>query len=148
MAMVIYLGADHGGFELKEKIKRLLASMNLHFEDLGTHTPDSVDYPEYGANVAKAVAKKKDACGIAVCGTGIGICMAANKVPGARATLAYNNESAKMSKEHNNSNILCLGGRTMEHDAALEMVKIWLTTPYSNEDRHNRRLREIAELEK
>ena len=149
MAMVIYVGSDHAGYPLKEKIKKILDKKRYDIKDMGTDKADvSVDYPDYAAKVAKSVAKNKATLGILICGTGIGVCIAANKVKGARAALAYNALSAELAREHNNANILCVGARTMDHRTALNIVKTWLSSSFTNEARHTRRIREISKLEK
>jgi ribose 5-phosphate isomerase B len=143
----IVLGADHGGFELKEYIKTFLKSQSqFAVNDLGTHSLDSVDYPIFGKAVAEAVARGEAQYGILVCGTGIGISIAANKVNGIRAALVYDELTAKMSREHNNANVLCLGGRTTEPSKALKLVEIFLSTTFEG-GRHQRRLDEIAAIE-
>lgn len=143
----IALGADHGGFELKEHIKTFLQSTpQFVVNDLGTHSLDSVDYPIFGKAVAEVVARGEAQYGILVCGTGIGISIAANKVAGIRAALVYDELTAKMSREHNNANVLCLGGRTTEPSKALKLVEIFLNTPFEG-GRHQRRLDEIAAIE-
>ena len=149
MAMVIYLGADHAGYALKEKLKLMLEKKHIGFDDCGTHSEaDKVDYPDYAEMVAKSVLKNKGALGILVCGTGIGMCIAANKFKGIRAALCYNEFSAKMAREHNDANILCLGGRTMKPALASRIANAWLSTQFTNDDRHKRRLGKIAGLEK
>lgn len=110
--MKIIIGADHAGFDVKEKIKRLLDKKNIKYEDIGAKTfNETDDYPDYAKIAAKKVAKDKDSKGILVCGTGVGICIAANKVKGARAVAAYDAYTAKMSRSHNDANVLCLRGR-------------------------------------
>ena len=144
---MILIGSDHGGFDLKEKIKKFLIEKKIEVEDIGTKINESVDYPDYGIKVAKLVSEGKAKRGILVCGTGIGMSIVANKFPKIRATLCSDTYSAKMSREHNDSNILILGGRIIEDEKALEIVKIWLETPFEG-GRHKRRLEKIDELEK
>ena len=144
---MILIGSDHGGFDLKEKIKKFLIGEKVEFEDIGTKINESVDYPDYGIKVARAVSEGKAERGILVCGTGIGMSIVTNKFAKIRATLCSDTYSAKMSREHNDSNILILGGRIIEDEKALEIVKIWLETPFEG-GRHKRRLDKIDELEK
>ncbi len=143
----IYIGSDHGGIKLKETIKKLIEEEGYEAEDLGCYDKESCDYPEYAKKVAEKVAEE-DGRGILICGTGIGMCIAANKVKGIRAAFAYDDFTAKMSREHNNSNILCLGERSLEEDNAKNITKIWLRTKFSSEERHHRRVNKIMEMEK
>jgi ribose 5-phosphate isomerase B len=142
----IALGADHGGWELKEAIKSQVQELGHHIQDFGTHDETSVDYPEYGEAVASAVAEGKADRGILVCGTGIGMSMVANKHPGIRAALCHDLFTARLSREHNDANILVLGGRVIGKGLALEMVKVWLETEFLG-GRHSRRLQRIREWE-
>lgn len=139
--MKIYIGADHGGFELKEEIKKQFKDM----EDMGTDSTDSCDYPKIAEKVARKVAT--EGLGILICGTGIGMCMAANKIKGIRAAICYDEYTAKMAREHNNANILCLGGRTTKLEKAKKIVDIFLNTQPSDEERHKRRVKEVMDLE-
>jgi len=139
----IAIGSDHGGFELKEKIKAYLKKKKIKVEDFGTDSLESCDYPDFAYLVAKAVAKKKYDRGILVCGSGVGVTIVANKVPGIRAVNAYSVDIAKQSRLHGDCNVLCLGGRYIKNDKALKIVETWLKTPFSNEDRHLRRIRKI-----
>jgi len=135
---IIFLGSDHGGFELKTKIEAHL-SMTYKIQDLGTYTPDSVDYPLFAQKVACAVLAHQNSVGILVCGTGIGISIAANRFNGIRAALVYDSFTAQMAKRHNNANILCLGGRTTPCETAFQLVDIWLNEPFEA-GRHQNRL--------
>jgi len=144
--MRVALGADHAGFQLKEAVRRFLDAQHVPHEDFGTFSPESVDYPGYAARVAAAVASGEFERGILVCGTGIGMAMAANKIAGIRAAPVGDLESARLSREHNNANILALGGRLTPIDRALEIVRVFLDTPFSG-GRHQRRLDQIASLE-
>lgn len=144
--MKIFIGSDHGGFKLKEEIKEYLEELNYEYEDIGTENKESCDYPDFAYKVAKKVAETKGR-GIVICGTGIGVSMAANKVKGIRAALAFNEYTAKMSREHNNSNVLCLGERTTKEALAKKIVKVWLDTKFSKEERHHRRVDKIMKLE-
>jgi ribose 5-phosphate isomerase B len=143
--MKIALGCDHGGYELKEKILAFLKDMNHQVEDLGTHGPESVDYPQYAAKVARAVTSGEVERGILICGSGIGMSITANRFPGIRAALVSEPFSAKMSRRHNDSNILCLGGRFIGQDLAAEIVKVWLDEPFDG-GRHERRIELIDKV--
>ena len=143
----IAIGADHAGFELKEKVKSLLKELNYEVVDYGTNTPDSVDYPLIAKLVANSVKNKDPERGILVCGTGIGMSIAANKIKGIIAAPCYDVETAKLSRQHNNSNVLTLGGRMIDFAKAEDIVKIWLETEFEG-GRHQRRVQEIRDLEK
>ena len=144
--MKIFIGSDHGGFKLKEKIKEYLKELNHEYEDIGTNSNESCDYPDFAYKVAKKVAETNGK-GIVICGTGIGVSMAANKVKGIRAASVFDEYTAKMSREHNNSNVLCLGERTTKENMAKKIVKIWLNTKFSKEERHHKRVDKIMKLE-
>jgi ribose 5-phosphate isomerase B len=143
---MIALGADHAGWELKEEIKAWLLERNVELLDFGTHSPDSVDYPDYAAQVGEAVAAGKAERGVLVCGTGIGMAMAANKVPGVRAAFCPDLFTARMSREHNDANVLALGGRLTGRELALEIVEMWLRAEFQG-GRHARRVGKVTELE-
>ena len=143
----IAIGSDHAGFSVKEIIRKYLESAGYTVSDLGTSSEQSVDYPDYGKAVAEHVISKQADLGIAVCGSGIGISIAANKVPGIRAALAHDVHTARLAREHNDANVLALGGRILTSEAAIEMVQVFLTTAYLG-GRHQRRLDKIAEIEK
>jgi len=145
--MKIALGSDHGGSQLKEVIKEYLKDKNYEIEDFGTYDTSSVDYPEIGEKVAVAVKDEVADKGIIVCGTGLGISISANKVPGIRAALVSDTFSAKMSRAHNDANILALGGRVLGDDLALEIVEAWLNTEFEG-GRHERRVNKMKDLEK
>ncbi len=142
----IALGADHGGFETKEQIKRLLADLGHDYQDFGTHSTEAVDYPDYAHLVARAVAGGTCDLGIMVDGAGIGSCMVANKVPGVRAAMCYDQASARNSREHNGANVLTLGGKMISADRIREIVSAWLGTELT-EDRHRRRVAMIDAIE-
>ncbi|WP_053954745.1 ribose 5-phosphate isomerase B [Inediibacterium massiliense] len=144
---MIALGSDHGGYNLKETIKAYLEENNIPCKDFGTNSTESVDYPEFGAKVAEAVVSKECEKGIICCGTGIGISISANKVPGIRCAVVSDTFSAQMSREHNNANILALGERVIGKGLALEIVKVWLSTEFAG-DRHQRRIDKITDIEK
>lgn len=137
--MKIAVAGDHGGFALKEKIAAYLAEAGYEVENLGTYSEESVDYPEYGRKCAEAVVSGQADRGIVVCGTGIGISIAANKVHGARCALCTSVHMAEMTRRHNDANMLALGGRTTEDGLALEIVKTWLETEFEG-GRHQRRV--------
>lgn len=143
---MICIGSDHGGYLLKEEIKSFLTEKNISFFDFGTNSQESVDYPDIADNVAHAVASGKYEKGILICGTGIGICIAANKVNGIRAALCHDVFSAQMSREHNDANILTLGERVIGFGLARMIVDKWLTTEFSG-GRHLNRVHKIKALE-
>jgi ribose 5-phosphate isomerase B len=142
----IALGSDHAGFELKEEIKKYLESLNCAYYDFGTHSTESVDYPDFCFPVAEKVASKEFDFGILVCATGIGMSIAANKVKGVRAALCCYPETARLTREHNNSNILTLGARFIKPDIAKEIVKIFIETSFEGE-RHLRRINKIKDYD-
>jgi ribose 5-phosphate isomerase B len=142
----IVIGSDHAGFPVKETIRKYLEAAGYPVEDQGTCSEESVDYPDYGKAVGERVASKQADLGIAVCGSGIGISIAANKVPSIRAALAHDVTTARLAREHNNANVLALGGRIVTPEAAIEMVQTFLTTAYLG-GRHQRRLDKIAAIE-
>lgn len=143
----IYLGADHAGFDTKEKLKKYFKQKRITFEDLGTYSSDRVDYPDFAFQVAKKVAREKESRGILICGTGTGMVIAADKVKGIRAVAAYDKYSAEMSRFHNDTNILGLRGRFFPFKKTREIISIWLKTQFSGEARHKRRIRKIKEFE-
>lgn len=143
----IALGADHGGFEMKEQVKSLLADLGHDYQDFGTHSTEAVDYPDYAHLVARAVAGRTCDVGIVIDGAGIGSCMAANKVPGVRAAMCYDEASARNSREHNGANVLTLGGKMISADRMREIVRVWLATELT-EDRHRRRVEKITAIER
>lgn len=146
--MRIGLGSDHGGYNLKAEITTYLESKGIECVDFGTkNAEESVDYPMYGETVANAVASKEVDYGILCCGTGIGISLAANKVPGIRCAVVSDVFSAKMSKAHNDANMLSLGERVLGRGLALEIVDAWINTEFEG-DRHSRRVDMIKEIEK
>jgi len=145
--MQIGVASDHGGFELKEELKPFLKSLGAEPIDLGTFSAESVDYPDFGALVAEKVSRGELGKGILICGTGIGMSMVANKFPRIRAALANDLYSSRCSREHNDANILIIGGRIVGKELAKEIVKVWLETPFA-QGRHKRRLEKIEALEK
>ncbi len=143
----IVIASDHGGLTTKSALIASLTAAGVEVEDFGTSNGDSVDYPDFAALVASAIARGEVDRGILVCGTGIGIAIAANKFPGVRAAVIHDEFTAQMSKQHNNANIIALGGRTMEPEQACRLVEIWRTVEYEG-GRHQLRLDKIARLEK
>lgn len=140
---MIAIGSDHGGFELKQAIMAHLDKRGLEYKDFGTYDKASCDYPEYGKAVAHAVASGEHERGIIICGTGIGISISANKVPGIRAALCTDCFMAEATRLHNDANILALGGRVVGEGLALKIVDTFLDTPFSNDERHIRRISKI-----
>ena len=142
---MIAVGSDHGGFELKEAIKTYLEERGLEYRDYGTYDESSCDYPDYAHAVAHAVANGECERGILVCGTGIGVSLADNKVKGIRCALCGDVFSAEMSRLHNDANCLALGARVVGPGLALKIVETYLDTPFSNDERHARRIAKIEE---
>jgi ribose 5-phosphate isomerase B len=145
--MKIALGCDHGGFELKEDLKNFLIEQGYEVIDYGTNSPEMIDYPDITFPLAKDVAKGKCERGIICCGTGVGVSIAANKVHGIRAANCHDTFSARASREHNNANILTLGGRVIGKGLAQEIVQVWLKSEFI-EGRHLRRINKISDYEK
>ncbi len=143
--MKIAIGCDHGGLNLKNIIIDYLKENKYEVIDEGTYSFDSCDYPIYGKRVAKDVAEKRADLGIVVCSTGIGMSIVANKVNGIRCALVTDVNSAKLTREHNNTNVLALGEKNVSKELALEIVKIWLNTPFSQDERHIRRINSICD---
>lgn len=144
--MKIGIGSDHGGYELKEYIKSFLKEKGVEYIDYGTNSSESVDYPEFGEKVAEAVKNKEIDRGIVICGTGIGISISCNKVKGVRCALCSDTYSARMSVEHNNAQVLALGGRVVGKDLAIEIVSIWVDASFEG-GRHEKRLNKISDIE-
>lgn len=142
---MIALASDHTALEMKETIKELLDEMGLEYKDYGTYTSDRCDYPVYGARAAKAVASGECDRGIIICGTGVGISLAANKIPGIRCVVCSEPYSAQLSRLHNNSNMLAFGARVIGPELAKMIARIWLETPFEG-GRHQRRIDMIAAL--
>jgi ribose 5-phosphate isomerase B len=142
----IALGADHAGYHVKEAIRQFLENAGYPVDDLGTWSEESVDYPDYGKAVADRVAAHQDVYGIAVCGTGMGMAIAANKVPGIRAAVAHNVDTARLAREHNDANVLAMGGRVISGTQAVEMVQTFLNTTFAG-GRHARRVEKIIQIE-
>ena len=142
---MLAIGSDHGGFDLKEAIKKHLDSRGIEYKDFGTYSSASCDYPVYGKAVAKAVASGECERGILICGTGLGISITANKVPGIRAALCGDCFAAEATRLHNDANILALGARVTGEGLALKIVDTFLDTPFSDDERHIRRISMIED---
>jgi ribose 5-phosphate isomerase B len=146
-AKTIAIGSDHGGFTLKEKLKPIFEEFGLHIQDVGVHEEKPVDYPDIARQVAEIVASGQALRGVIIDGAGIGSSIVANKFPGIRAALCYDKASARNSREHNDSNVLTLGGRLLTATQAEEVLRVWLTTPFAG-GRHAARVQKITEIEK
>lgn len=143
---MIALASDHGGFELKESVKKKLDEMGQEYKDFGTYSSESADYALYAVKAAGAVARGEADKGILICSTGLGICMAANKVKGIRAAACTDLFSAEMTRRHNNANVLCMGAMLVDEEKAFEIVEKFLTTDFEG-GRHQRRIDQIAQIE-
>ena len=143
---MIAIACDHGGYHYKQMLMQHLDDRGIAYKDFGTFTPDSCDYPDYAKPVANAVAAGEYEKGILICGTGIGMSIAANKVKGIRAAVCADAFSAKATREHNDANILCMGERVISEAKALEITDIFLDTPFSQDERHIRRISKIEQL--
>ena len=143
----IAIGSDHAGFESKERAKSDLLALGVEVVDKGTHSLESVDYPDFGAAVARAVASGEVERGVLICGSGIGVSIAANKIPGARAALCWNEETTRLAREHNDANVLCFGARFINPEQAARMVRVFLETEFAGE-RHTRRVEKLSALDK
>jgi len=145
---MLYIAADHGGYPLKEELKRFLIEEGYEVVDLGPEELDLADdYPDFAFKLAEQVAQDEDAGGILICATGQGMCIAANKVAGIRAVLVHNDFTALDAAGHLNANVICLGGKVTGPEEAKKLVKIWLDTEFSEDERHVRRLRKVEEME-
>ena len=145
--IMIALASDHVGLELKKKLMTLLDEKGLTYHDYGTYTNERCDYPVYGSKAARAVASGECECGILICGTGVGISLSANKIHGIRCVVCSEPYSAKLSRQHNNTNMLALGARVVGDELARMIVNVWLETPFEG-GRHQRRIDQLTELEK
>jgi ribose 5-phosphate isomerase B len=143
--MKIALGADHGGYQLKEKIARLLEQLGHRVEDTGCHSSDSVDYPDFADPVVALVAGGDCDRGILICGTGIGMSLAANRNRRIRAANCHDEYTARMSREHNDANVLCLGARVIGEGVAVDLIKVWLDTPFAG-GRHQQRIAKYSDI--
>lgn len=146
MSKRIALAADHAGFEEKEKLKSALTELGVEFEDMGTNSPDSVDYPDYALKVGRAVANGDFDQGVLVCGSGTGMAIAANKVHGVRAAVAWSPDIARLAREHNNANVLSIPARFIGDDQTKEILKAWFAADFEG-GRHERRVEKIIEAE-
>ncbi len=144
--MKIAIASDHAGFEEKERLKPLLDELGIQFEDLGTVSTESVDYPDYARRVGEEVASGKVDQGLLVCGSGTGMAIAANKVPGVRAAVAWNEEIARLAREHNDANVLSLGARVTPAEELPKIVRAWFAAHF-DQGRHERRVNKIREIE-
>lgn len=144
--MIISIGCDHGGYPVKDNIVKLLTNYGCKVLDFGTDSADSVDYPDFAVKVCESIVSKKAERGILICGTGIGMSIAANKFKGIRAAVVFDEFTAKACREHNNANVLCLGARVTDIGKMSKLVKIWLETDFEG-DRHIKRLNKITEIE-
>lgn len=145
--MKIALACDHGGFNYKEKLKSVLLSEGYEVKDFGCYSADSVDYPDMAYPCAKAVSAQEVDRGIVICGTGIGVSIVSNKVEGIRCALCSDLFSAQATREHNDSNMLAMGGRVISEEMMLKIAKVWLETPFSNDERHLRRIAKVMEID-
>jgi ribose 5-phosphate isomerase B len=144
--MKIAIASDHAGYAEKEKLKPLLKELGIEFHDLGTVSEESVDYPDYAAKVGKEVAKGEADQGLLVCGSGTGMAIAANKVPGVRAAVAWNEETARLAREHNDANVLSIGARITPAEEIPKIIRAWFASSFDG-GRHARRVEKIKELE-
>ncbi len=147
MAVKVALGADHGGYELKDVVRDYLEQEKYELIDFGTYSSEAVDYPDYAVKVGEAILSGKADLGIMICGSGVGACMAINKMPGIRAGLCHDTFSAHQGREDDDTNVLCLGARVIGHQLALEVVKTFLNAKFSGAERHVRRLAKVHEIE-
>ena len=143
----IAIASDHGGYDLKKNIVELLKELGYEVNDMGPQNSESVDYPDYGISLAQVVVEGKFPRGIVICGTGIGMSIVVNRFPGIRGTLCSDLYTAKLCREHNDSNVLIMGGRVVGHDLAKEIVRIWLNTPFKG-GRHQKRIDKIIQFDK
>lgn len=144
--MIIAIGCDHAGYELKEKVKAKLQAEGHTMIDVGTDSTESVDYPKFGHAVGRTVASGEAERGVAICGSGIGISIACNKVPGIRAALCTSTEMAEMCRRHNNANVICMGARMISEELAFAMIDTWMTTEFEG-GKHLRRINELDDIE-
>ena len=147
MTIKIALAADHAGYDEKEKIKATLNELGIEYDDMGTNSAESVDYPDYARKVAEAVSRGDYEQGLLVCGSGTGMAMTANKVRGVRAAVAWNEEIARLARQHNNANVLAIGSRTTPEGEIPSIIKAWFETDFEG-GRHEGRVEKISEVEK
>lgn len=146
--MIIGLGADHAGYYLKNIVRSYLQQQGITVRDFGTHTDSPCDYPDFALMVANAVAQGECDLGILICGTGVGMCISANKVKGIRAAHAQDPVTARLARQHNDANVLCMGGRIIGAELAMEIVSAFLNAAFTDEERHLRRVNKVNMLEK
>ncbi len=146
--MIIGLGADHAGYHLKNIVRSYLQQQGITVRDFGTHTDSPCDYPDFALMVATAVALGECDLGILICGTGVGMCISANKVKGIRAAHAQDPVTARLARQHNDANVLCMGGRIVGAELAMDIVSAFLNASFTNEERHARRVHKVKALEK
>ncbi len=144
--MRIALASDHAGFAEKERLKPLLSDLGIEFDDLGTTSEESVDYPDYAVRVAEAVSDGRAQQGVLICGSGTGMAMTANKVPGVRAAVAWSDETARLARQHNDANVLAIGARTTPPGDILSIVRVWFSTDFEG-GRHTGRVQKITNIE-
>ena len=144
--MQVIIGSDHAGYDLKEHLKFFLDGLSIQYEDYGTHSSDPADYPEIAIGVSRAVSESKFPFGILVCGSGIGMSIAANKITGIRAALCMNEEMSRFARSHNNANVLVLAGRLLDIPTAEQITQIFLQTAFESGTRHERRINQIHNL--
>ncbi|MBU1289740.1 ribose 5-phosphate isomerase B [Patescibacteria group bacterium] len=145
--MMLYIGSDHAGFYLKEELKKYLLELGYEFEDLGNKDLDPLDdYPDFALAVGKKVSETGGR-GLLICSTGLGMAIAANKVAGVRAAVCWDDFTALQSREHNDTNVLCLAGKALDTETAKKITRVWLETEFSGEERHKRRLSKIKEID-
>jgi len=143
----IFVASDHAGYKLKEYMKNRLTREGYKIEDMGVFSEEPTDYPDIISQGAKAVAKHKNSVGLLMCGSGIGASIVANKIKGIRAALLYSKDTARLSRLHNDANVAVFGGRLIKPKKAYNLFKLWLSTPFSNQERHKRRIKKIFKLE-
>ena len=146
--MIVAIGADHGGYHLKNTLAGFVQNLGHEIHDLGTHSDDPVDYPDYARAVAEEIRAGKADRGILICGSGVGACIAANKFPGIRAALSHDTFSAHQGVEDDKANVLCLGARVVGVELAKDIVNIWLSSSFSGAERHRQRLAKVESIEK
>ena len=142
----IAIGSDHAGYEGKERAKESIAALGFEVADYGTQGLESVDYPDFGAAVGRAVASGEVERGVVMCGSGIGISIAANKIPGVRAALCWNEETARLARQHNDANVLCIGARFIDAETAARMIRAFVETEFSG-GRHQQRVEKLTQLD-
>ena len=145
--MKIAIASDHAGWQVKERVKKYLVTLKHSIKDFGTDSENPVDYPDFGVAVARAVASGKFRCGILICGSGLGMCIVANKVKGIRAVNCYDKTTAELSRRHNDANILCIGARLLDMKQIKGIIKVWLNTSFEG-GRHQRRVDKISRLDR